>query len=136
MLRTHTCGELRFEHCGQLVTLTGWAHRRRDHGPVLFIDLRDRYGITQLVADPATSAQARVALEHVRHEYVLRASGRVRRRPPGAENPSLATGAIEMEVHRAALLNSCKSLPIQVNRDGGEDESLRLKYRWKQQGAV
>jgi aspartyl-tRNA synthetase len=102
------------------VTLTGWAHRRRDHGPVLFIDLRDRYGITQLVADPATSAAARLALEQVRHEYVLRASGRVRRRPPGAENPSLATGAIEVEVHRAALLNPCKSLPIQVNRDGGE----------------
>jgi aspartyl-tRNA synthetase len=130
MLRTHTCGDLRTEHCGQQVTLAGWVHRRRDHGPILFIDLRDRYGITQLVADPTASAEARAALEPVRHEYVLQVSGRVRLRPPGAENPSLATGAIEVKVHRAVLLNACKSLPILVNRDGGEDESLRLKYRY------
>jgi aspartyl-tRNA synthetase len=130
MLRTHTCGELRTEHCGQQVTLAGWVHRRRDHGPVLFIDLRDRYGITQLVADPTASAEVQVALEPMRHEYVLQVSGRVRRRPSGAENPTLATGAIELEIHRATLLNPCKSLPILVNRDGGEDESLRLKYRY------
>jgi aspartyl-tRNA synthetase len=130
MLRTHTCGELRPEHCGQQVTLTGWVHRRRDHGPILFIDLRDRYGITQLVADPTASAEVRAALEPMRHEYVLQVTGRVRRRPPGAENPTLATGAIEVEVDRTALLNPCKSLPILVNRDGGEDESLRLTYRY------
>lgn len=130
MLRTYTCGELRTEHCGQQVTLAGWVHRRRDHGPILFIDLRDRYGITQLVADPTVSAEAHAALEPMRHECVLQVSGRVRRRPPGAENPHLATGAIEVEVHRAVLLNPCKPLPILVNRDGGEDESLRLKYRY------
>jgi aspartyl-tRNA synthetase len=112
------------------VTLAGWVHRRRDHSLTLFIDLRDRYGITQLVADPTASAEVRAALEPVRHEYVLQVSGRVRLRPPGAENPSLATGAIEVEVHRAALLNACKPLPILVNRDGGEDESLRLNYRY------
>jgi aspartyl-tRNA synthetase len=130
MLRTHTCGELRREHCGQAVTLAGWVHRRRDHGPVLFIDLRDRYGLTQLVADPTISAEARAALTPVRHEYVLQVAGRVRPRPPGAENPHLATGAIEVEVHRATVLNPCKPLPILVNRDGGEEEALRLKYRY------
>jgi aspartyl-tRNA synthetase len=130
MLRTHTCGELRTEDCGQQVTLAGWVHRRRDHGPILFIDLRDRYGITQLVVDPTASADAWATLEPVRNEYVLQVAGRVRLRPPGAENPCLATGAIEVEVHRAALLNPCKSLPILVNRDGHEDESLRLKYRY------
>lgn len=130
MLRTHTCGELRLEHDGQPVTLAGWVHRRRDHGPVLFIDLRDRYGITQLVANPAASTEARAALEAVRHEYVLQVAGRVRQRPPGAENPSLATGAVEVEVHRAVILNPCKTLPLQINRDAGEDEALRLKYRY------
>jgi aspartyl-tRNA synthetase len=130
MLRTHTCGELRPEHRGQQVTLAGWVHRRRDHGPIVFIDLRDRYGITQLVADPSTNAETRATLEPVRHEYVVQVSGRVRMRPPGAENPTLATGAIEVEVYRVTLLNSCEPLPILVNRDGGEDESLRLKYRY------
>ncbi|HSF30090.1 MAG TPA: aspartate--tRNA ligase [Candidatus Tectomicrobia bacterium] len=130
MLRTHSCGELRPEHRGQQVTLAGWVHRRRDHGPIVFIDLRDRHGITQLVADPSTNAETRAALEPVRHEYVVQVSGRVRMRPPGAENPSLATGAIEVEVHRAVLLNPCNPLPILINRDGGEDESLRLKYRY------
>jgi len=130
MLRTHTCGELRPEHGGQQVTLVGWVHRRRDHRPILFIDLRDRSGITQLIADPSTNAEARAALEPVRNEYVVQVSGRVRARPPGAENPSLATGGIEVKVHRATLLNPCKPLPILVNRDGGEDESLRLKYRY------
>jgi aspartyl-tRNA synthetase len=91
MLRTHTCGEFRPEHCGQQVTLAGWVHRRRDHGPILLIDLRDRDGITQLVADPTATAKARASLEPVRHEYVLQVSGRVRARPPGADNPSLAT---------------------------------------------
>jgi aspartyl-tRNA synthetase len=98
MLRTHTCGELCIEHCGQQVTLAGWVHRRRDHGPVLFIDLRDRYGITQVIADSTASAQARAALEPVRNEYVLQVCGRVRRRPPGADNPHLATGAIDEDL--------------------------------------
>ena len=130
MLRTHTCGELRTEHSSLEVTLAGWVHRRRDHGPVLFIDLRDRYGITQLVADPATNPEARTALDEARSEYVLQVTGRVQARPPGMANPNLATGAIEVEVHHARLLNRSKLPPLLINRDGGEDESLRLKYRY------
>jgi aspartyl-tRNA synthetase len=130
MLRTHTCGELRSEHSNLEVTLAGWVHRRRDHGPVLFIDLRDRYGITQLVADPATHPEARTALDEARSEYVLQVTGRVRTRPPGMANPNLDTGAIEVEVHRAGLLNRSKLPQLLISRDGGEDESLRLKYRY------
>jgi aspartyl-tRNA synthetase len=130
MLRTHTCGELRLDHSGLEVTLAGWVHRRRDHGPVLFIDLRDRYGITQLVADPATNPEARTALDEARSEYVLQVTGRVQARPPGMANPNLATGAIEVEVHHARLLNRSKLPPLLINRDGGEEESLRLKYRY------
>jgi aspartyl-tRNA synthetase len=130
MLRTHTCGELRSEHSNLEVTLAGWVHRRRDHSPVLFIDLRDRYGITQLVADPATHPEARTALDEARSEYVLQVTGRVRTRPPGMANPDLDTGAIEVEVHRAGLLNRSKLPQLLISRDGGEDESLRLKYRY------
>jgi aspartyl-tRNA synthetase len=130
MLRTHTCGELRIDHSGLEVTLAGWVHRRRDHGPVLFIDLRDRYGITQLVADPATHPEARTALDEARSEYVLQVRGRVRPRPPGMANPNLDTGAIEVEVYGARLLNRSKLPPLLISRDGGEDESLRLRYRY------
>jgi aspartyl-tRNA synthetase len=130
MLRTHTCGELRIEHSGREVTLAGWVHRRRDHGPVLFIDLRDRYGLTQLVADPATHPEARLALDEARSEYVLRVTGRVRPRPPGMANPNLDTGAVEVEVYEARLLNRSRLPPLQMNRDGGEEEALRLKYRY------
>jgi aspartyl-tRNA synthetase len=130
MLRTHTCGELRSEHSGLEVTLAGWVHRRRDHGPVLFIDLRDRYGITQLVADPTTHPEARTALDEARGEYVLQVTGRARPRPPGMANPNLDTGDIEVEVHHATLLNRSKLPPLLISRDGDEDESLRLKYRY------
>lgn len=130
MLRTHTCGELRRDHVDQTVTLAGWVHRRRDHGPVLFIDLRDRYGLTQIVVDPATNPEARSVLDSVRSEYVVQVSGRVRRRLEGAENAHLATGHIEVEVHQATILNVAKTPPFLINRDGGEDESLRLKYRY------
>ena len=130
MLRTQTCGELRIAHSGLEVTLAGWIHRRRDHGPVLFIDLRDRYGITQLVADPATHPEARTALDEARSEYVLQVTGRVQPRPPGSANPRLGTGAIEVEVHSAKVLSRSKLPPLLISRDGGEDEVLRLKYRY------
>ena len=112
MLRTHTCGELRIEHSGTKVTLAGWIHRCRDHGPVLFIDLRDRYGITQLVADPATYREARTALDEARSEYVLQVTGRVQPRPPGWATPRLGTGAIEVEVHSAKVLSRSKLPPL------------------------
>ncbi len=130
MLRTHTCGELRREHIGQTVTLAGWVHRRRDLGPILFIDLRDRYGLIQLVVDPATTPEARSILESARSEYVLQVTGRVRERPEGTANSNLATGEVEVEVTEAAILNAAKTPPILINRDGGEDEALRLKYRY------
>ncbi len=130
MLRTHTCGELRRDHADQIVTLAGWVHRRRDHGPILFIDLRDRYGLTQIVVDPATTTESRAVLDSVKSEYVIQVTGRVRIRLEGAENAALATGEIELEVHTATILNVAKTPPLLVNRDGGEDEMLRLKYRY------
>ncbi|HEY1014453.1 MAG TPA: aspartate--tRNA ligase [Herpetosiphonaceae bacterium] len=130
MLRTHTCGELRRDHIDQSVTLAGWVHRRRDHGPILFIDLRDRYGLTQVVVDPATNPEARAVLDAARSEYVVQVSGRVRPRIEGAANANLATGQIEVEVTAAKVLNAAKTPPLLVNRDGGEDEALRLKYRY------
>ncbi len=130
MLRTHTCGELRRDHTDQIVTLAGWVHRRRDHGPILFIDLRDRYGLTQLVVDPATTSEARAVLDSVKSEYVIQVTGRVRVRLAGAENAALSSGEIELEVHTATILNVAKTPPLLVNRDGGEDEMLRLKYRY------
>lgn len=130
MLRTHTCGELRRDHIDQTVTLAGWVHRRRDHGTVLFLDLRDRYGLTQVIVDPSSNPEARAVLDSIKNEYVIQVTGRVRSRLEGAENANLATGAIELEVQSAKILNTAKTPPILVNRDGGEDEALRLKYRY------
>ncbi|GAA5529087.1 aspartate--tRNA ligase [Herpetosiphon gulosus] len=130
MLRTHTCGELRRDHIDQTVTLAGWVHRRRDHGTVLFLDLRDRYGLTQVIVDPSSNPEARAILDSIKNEYVIQVTGRVRSRLAGAENANLATGAIELEVQSAKILNTAKTPPILVNRDGGEDEALRLKYRY------
>jgi aspartyl-tRNA synthetase len=130
MLRTHTCGALRAEHAGQTITLTGWLNRRRDHGPLIFIDLRDRYGMTQVVADKTDQPEAHAALEQARNEYVLQIEGVVRERPPEARNPELATGGIEVVATRVTVLNPAKQTPLYVSREGGEDEALRLKYRY------
>ena len=130
MLRTHTCGELRRDHADTIVTLAGWVNRRRDYGSLLFIDLRDRYGITQIVVDSASTPAESAVLESVRSEYVIQVTGRVRVRIAGAENPNLATGDIELAVQTATILNVAKTPPLLVNRDGGEDEMLRLKYRY------
>ena len=130
MYKTHTCGELRAEHVGQEVALAGWVHRRRDHGGVTFIDLRDRFGLVQIVADEATHPEAHKALEAVRNEWVLQVKGRVRRRPAGSENPNLPTGDIEVEVFQVRVLNPAKPTPFTINKDDGVDESIRLKYRY------
>lgn len=129
MFRTHTCGALRPAHEGQEVTLAGWVHRRRDHGPLIFIDLRDRYGITQVVFDDAHPAAHAVASE-VRSEYVLEVTGQVAHRPPESINTELATGEIELRVASARLLNAAKNTPLYISKEGGEEESLRLKYRY------
>jgi aspartyl-tRNA synthetase len=129
MYRSHTCGELRAEHVGQEITLAGWVHRRRDHGPLIFIDLRDRYGITQVVFDSASPAVHAVASE-ARSEYVLQIRGLVRARPADALNPELATGAIEVAALAASVLNPARNPPLYIAKEGNEDESLRLKYRY------
>lgn len=128
MYKTHTCGELRASHIGQTVTLAGWVHRQRDHGGVTFIDLRDRYGIVQIVADPALPGLE--IIQEARQEWVLQISGEVRRRPQGAENLNLATGEIEIEVTMCQVLNPSKPLPFLINKDEDVEESVRLKYRY------
>ncbi len=129
MYKTHTCGELRAEHIGQTVTLAGWVNTRRDHGGLIFLDVRDRWGLTQIVLDPARAAEAHAAAEKVRNEFVLQATGVVRPRLPGKENPKLPTGAIELEVQTLEILNPCKHLPFQMDEEG-VDEGVRLKYRY------
>jgi aspartyl-tRNA synthetase len=129
MFRSHTCGELRPEHVNQEVTLAGWVHRSRDHGELIFLDLRDRYGITQVVFDSITDVAHRVA-EEARSEFVLQVRGRVRPRPAEAVNPQLATGAIELEALEAQVLNPARTPPLYIAQEGGEDEALRLKYRY------
>jgi aspartyl-tRNA synthetase len=130
MLKTHTCGELRPSHVGQRVTLAGWVHRRRDHGGVTFFDLRDRFGLVQVVANPATAGEAHEAALAVRPEWVLQIEGEVRRRPSGMANPSLATGEIEVEVKRLVVLNPAHTPPFPVNEETDVDEMVRLKYRY------
>ncbi len=132
MQKTHTCGELRKEHVGQIVTLAGWVHRRRDHGGVIFVDLRDRFGITQVVINPARVTPETFRLgESLRNEYVVQAIGEVCERPAGMSNPKLATGDIEVMVQTLRVLNPSRTPPITINDDSIEqDESLRLKYRY------
>jgi aspartyl-tRNA synthetase len=130
MYRSHTCGELRADHIGQEVLLAGWVHRRRDHGPLIFIDLRDRYGITQVVFDSADSPVAHAVASDARTEYVLQVRGRVMQRPEEAYNPDIATGMIEVHATEATVLNPAKTPPLYINKEGGEEETLRLKYRY------
>jgi aspartyl-tRNA synthetase len=132
MFKTHTCGELRQEHVGQTVTLAGWVHRRRDHGGVIFIDLRDRFGLTQVTINPANvSPEAFDAAESLRNEFVVQVTGVVADRPTGMANPKMATGDVEVMASQINVLNSAKTPPFAINDDSIEqDEALRLKYRY------
>jgi len=130
MYRTHTCGELRPEHAGQETLLAGWVHRRRDHGPLIFIDLRDRYGLTQVVFDSTVAPEAHAIASQARSEYVVQVRGLVGKRPEEAINPDLATGSIEVRAVTASVLNAAKTTPLYISKEGGEDEMLRLKYRY------
>ena len=130
MLKTHTCGQLRAEHEGQEVTLAGWVNRRRHHGGLIFIDLRDRWGITQVVCNPEVSPEAHAAASKVRREYVLRVQGVVRRRPKGLVNPNIPTGEIEVVAKSVEILNPAKTPPFYINREDEVDEALRLRYRY------
>ena len=130
MLKTHSCGELRAENAGEKVTLAGWVNRRRDMGGVIFIDLRDRNGKTQVVINSGRSPRAFEAGEQVRGEYVLQVTGEVSPRPEGMQNPDLPTGDIEVLVDELVVLNPAKTPPFLIDRDDVVDESLRLKYRY------
>src|SRR5260221_2642141 len=115
MYKTHTCGELRPEHIGQTVTLAGWANARRDHGGLIFLDLRDRWGLTQLVTNPELSPQAHTNASHVRNEFVLKVTGVVRARLPGQENPKLDTPAIKVEVQSLDMVKASQVPPFLTN---------------------
>ena len=124
-----SCGALTASDVGHAVEIAGWVHRRRDHGGLIFIDLRDRDGITQITFDPADAATFRVA-ESLRSEFVVRVHGVVRRRPDGTENPKLATGAIEVPVATLELISRSETPPFVVSSDDDVDENVRLKYRY------
>ena len=124
----HSCGALRASDAGSSVELNGWVNRRRDHGGLIFVDLRDRDGVTQIVFDPQHPSFSEA--EHLRHEDVLRVRGVVRHRPEGTENPRLGTGDIEVGVDFLEILNRSQVPPFQVNSDDPVDENLRLEYRY------
>ncbi len=128
--RTHTCGELNINNIGQKVTLAGWVNRRRDHGGLVFLDIRDRYGITQVICDPERSPEAHRVASELRSEYVIQVTGAVARRLPGTENPNLCTGSIEVVAEQIQVLNPARTTPFPISDNIQVDESLRLKYRY------
>lgn len=130
MYKTNTCGELTAKDVGKSVTLAGWVHRRRDHGGLIFIDLRDRFGMTQVVFNPQTAPDAHRVGSDVRNEYVLQVKGVVEKRPAGQENHGLTTGEIEVHVSEAKVLNTAKVPPFVINKNEDVDETLRLTYRY------
>src|SRR5512142_2273000 len=126
-MRTHYCGQLNVTNLGQTVTLCGWAHRRRDHGGVIFIDLRDREGLAQVVCDPDRADMFKIA-ESVRNEFVLKVTGRVRRRPEGTENKNIPSGEVELLCHEIEVLNTSVTPPFQLD-DENLSENVRLTHR-------
>jgi aspartyl-tRNA synthetase len=128
--RTHTCGELQKTHLGQQVTLAGWINRRRDHGGLIFLDIRDRYGLTQIICDPERSPEAHRSATELRSEYVVQVQGTVVARIAGTENPNLSTGEIEIVAEKIVTLNPARTTPFPINEGVAVDEALRLKYRY------
>ena len=126
--RSHTCGALRETDIGQTVRISGWCHRIRDHGGLLFVDLRDHYGLTQIVADPDSPAFKEA--ERLRSEWVVRVDGRVRRRPDGTDNAELPTGAVEVFATEIEVLGPAGKLPMPVFGDQEYPEDIRLRYRF------
>ena len=122
-------GEVRPEHVGQRLKLAGWVARRRDHGGLVFIDLRDQTGLCQLVVNPERSPEAAAAAHGIRNEFVLQAEGEVAAREPENVNPNLPTGAVEVQVDRLEIISTCPPLPFQLDEEN-VDETLRLRYRW------
>jgi aspartyl-tRNA synthetase len=130
LLRTHTCGELRAEHIQTEVTLCGWVDSARDHGGAVFLDLRDRYGKTQVVASPESGQDLVLEASRLRSEDVVRVTGKVAARPAGTENPKLATGGIEVRISRLEILNKCKTPPFTPGLADLPGEDLRLRHRY------
>ncbi|MCH7681138.1 aspartate--tRNA ligase, partial [candidate division KSB1 bacterium] len=128
--RTHTCGELNAKNAGEEIILMGWVHRRRDHGGLIFIDLRDRYGMTQIVFDPKCSGEDYLKSKELRTEFVIAVKGEVRKRPEGMVNPNLSTGDIEISVTRLKILNPAKTTPFEIDGDKEVSEEVRFKYRY------
>ena len=128
-MRTHYCGDLTAKNLGDCVELTGWVHRRRDHGGVIFLDVRDRTGIVQVVYDPDTPESFEIA-DRVRNEYVLKIAGRVRHRPEGTVNPDMPTGEVEVLGSALEVLNASATPPIQLDEYSDAGEDVRLKYRF------
>ncbi len=130
MLKSISCGSLRAEHAGHSVTLAGWVHRRRDHGSLIFIDIRDRDGLTQVVFNPEIAPDAHRTAESFRNEWVVQVSGEVSLRPEGTENPGIATGAIELVASDACVLNESLTPPFYINEESDVEELLRMQYRY------
>src|SRR3990172_5744658 len=131
MYKTYTCGELRAIHTNEQVTLAGWVHRRRDHGGVIFLDLRDRYGIVQVTINPNLSKETLDAVSNARMEWVLQITGTVQMRPAGMQNPKMPTGEVEVIAQSIEVLNRAKTLPFLVSGENDlPDENTRLKYRY------
>ena len=128
--KTHTCGELTKKEVGATVTLMGWVHTRRDHGGLIFVDLRDRGGITQVVFNPETSAEAHKLAHEIRSEFVLAVTGKVAPRPGNTVNPKLPTGEVEVIVNELRILNQAKTPPFMIEDETDVAENLRLKYRY------
>ena len=128
--RTHTCNALRVNDIGQAVTLTGWVDSRRDLGGVVFIDLRDRYGKTQVVFNPQTNKQVHELAGTLRSEFVISVTGKVERRPAGTENPAIPTGEIDVIAQELTILNKADTPPFAIDDDVDISEETRLKYRY------
>ncbi len=130
MLKTRNCGNIDLHQVGQKVVLAGWVHRRRDHGALLFLDLRDRSGIVQVTCNAQTAPEAHAVLAAVRNEYVIQVEGEVLARPADLINPRMATGTVEVSAQAARVLNESRNPPFYVSEDSEVDEALRLRYRY------
>ncbi|PIQ88780.1 MAG: aspartate--tRNA ligase [Candidatus Omnitrophica bacterium CG11_big_fil_rev_8_21_14_0_20_42_13] len=130
MLRTHTCGELTGNNVENAVTLCGWVHARRDHGKLIFIDIRDRYGLTQVVFLPKQAPEAYKAAQSLRPEFVIRLSGKVGRRPKGTENPRIPTGEVEIAADTLEILSASDTPPFEIASEAEPTEEMRLAYRY------
>src|SRR6266849_7862922 len=130
MKRSMMCGEARADHVGQAVVLQGWVHTVRDHGGLIFVDLRDRAGRVQVIVNPTSAPDAFAQASTLHDEYVVEIHGQVQRRPAGSENPRIASGEVEVHAAEVVVLNPCLPLPFPVAEEAQVDERLRLQYRY------